>query len=85
MLLTATRFGTLRRSTLSWYRIIRISASSRALDRISRVSAHANKLRKSIIGYEHHPIRNCSLVGIKFSIGTGVSPAAITSPRELNI
>ena len=35
MLLKATRFGDLRRSTLSWCRRTRISASSRALDRNS--------------------------------------------------
>jgi hypothetical protein len=42
MLLKATRFGALRRSTLSWCRRTRISASSRALDRNSLVSAHAS-------------------------------------------
>ena len=43
MLLKATRFGDLRRSTLSWCRRTRISASSRALDRNSLVSAQASK------------------------------------------
>jgi hypothetical protein len=62
MLLKATRFGDLRRSTLSWCRRTRISASSRALDRNSLVSAQASNLKKSIIGNEHRAIRDCSLV-----------------------
>jgi hypothetical protein len=63
MLLRATRFGALRCSTLSWCRRTRISASSRVLDWNSLVSAHASNLRKSIIGNEHRPIRDCSLAG----------------------
>jgi len=50
-------------TTLSWCRRTGISASSRALDRNSLVSAHASKLRKSIIGNEHRPIRGYSLAG----------------------
>jgi hypothetical protein len=61
MLLKATRFGDLRRSTLSWCRRTRISASNRALDRNSLVSAQASNLKKSIIGNEHCAIRDCSL------------------------
>jgi hypothetical protein len=45
MLLKATRFGDLRRSTLSWCRRTRISASSRALDRNNLVSAQASNLK----------------------------------------
>jgi hypothetical protein len=61
MLLKAIRFDALRRSTLSWCRRTRISASNRALDRNSMVSAHASNLRKLVVGTEHRPIRGCSL------------------------
>lgn len=46
MLLKAIRFGALRRSTLSWCRRTRISASNRALDRNSLVSAQTSNLKK---------------------------------------
>jgi hypothetical protein len=46
MQLKAIRFGALRRSTLSWCRRTGISASNRALDRNSLVSAQTSNLRK---------------------------------------
>jgi hypothetical protein len=46
MLLKAIRFGALRRSTLIWCQRTRISASNRALDRNSLVSAQTSNLRK---------------------------------------
>ncbi len=57
MLLNAGLFGDFRLSTLICWRSTRISASSRALDRNSPVSAHPSSKRKSIIVHEHHPIR----------------------------
>ncbi len=57
MLLNASLFGDFRLSTLICWRSIRISASSRPLDRNSPVSAHPSSKRRSIIGHEHHPIR----------------------------
>ncbi len=57
MLLNARLFGDFGLSTLICWRSTRISASSRALDRNSPVSAHPSSKRKSIIVHEHHPIR----------------------------
>src|SRR5262249_13424025 len=81
MPLNATLFGDLRRSTLSWWRRARISASSRALDRNSLVSAHASSVRKSIIGNEHHPIRHLLASRMKFPVGTAPSWQAKRSNR----
>ena len=67
------RFGDLRLSTLICWRRTRISASSRALDRNSLISAHAIKMRKSIIGYQHHPIRRMIASQIEFPVETPVS------------
>jgi len=52
MLLNAGLFGDFRLSTLICWRSTRISASSRALDRNSPVSAHPSSKRKSIIVHE---------------------------------
>jgi len=49
MLLRPTRYGDLRRSTLSWWRSTRISASNAARDRNSRVNAHQINLQRSLI------------------------------------
>jgi hypothetical protein len=57
MLLNTGLFGDFRLSTLICWRSTRISASSRALDRNSPVSANPSSKRKSIIVHEHHPIR----------------------------
>jgi hypothetical protein len=57
MLLNTGLFGDFRLSTLICWRSTRMSASSRALDRNSPVSAHPSSKRKSIIVHEHHPIR----------------------------
>jgi hypothetical protein len=48
-LLKATRFGNLRRSTLSWCRRTRISASNAARDRNSPIKAHQISLQMSLI------------------------------------
>jgi len=52
MLLNAGLFGDFGLSTLICWRSTRISASSRALDRNSPVSAHPSSKRKSIIVHE---------------------------------
>jgi hypothetical protein len=57
MLLKATRFGDLRRSTLSWCRRTRISASNAVRDRNSPIKAHQINLQRSLIGSEYQPIR----------------------------
>ncbi len=49
MALNATRFGALRRSTLSWCRSTRISACNAARDRNSPTTAHQINLQKSPI------------------------------------
>src|SRR5712692_5811565 len=49
MLLRATRFGDLRRTTLSWCRSTRISASNAARDRNSPIKAHQISLKRSLI------------------------------------
>ena len=46
-MLKASRFGAFRRSTLSWWRSIRISASSEARDRKSPMTAHQINLNMS--------------------------------------
>jgi hypothetical protein len=56
-LLKANRFGDLRRSTLSWCRRTRISASNAARDRNSPIKAHQINLQRSLIGSEYQPIR----------------------------
>jgi hypothetical protein len=53
----ANRFGELRRSTLSWCRRTRISASNAARDRNSQIKAHQINLQRSLIGSEYRPIR----------------------------
>jgi hypothetical protein len=58
MLLKAIRFGALRRSTLSWCRRTRISASNRALDRNSLVSAQPHG-KKVLNAYFSTPIVLC--------------------------
>src|SRR6266513_3039128 len=57
MLLKATRFGDLRRSTLSWCRRTRISASNAGRDRNSPIKAHQINLQRSLIESEYQPIR----------------------------
>jgi hypothetical protein len=57
MLLNANRLGDLRRSTLSWCRRTRISASNAARDRNSPIRAHQINLQRSLIGSEYQPIR----------------------------
>jgi hypothetical protein len=57
MLLKANRFGDLRRSTLSWCRRTRISASKAARGRNSPIKAHQINLQRSLIGSEYQPIR----------------------------
>jgi putative SOS response-associated peptidase YedK len=49
MLLRATRFGDLRRRTLSWCRSTRTSASNAARDRNSPIKAHQINLQRSPI------------------------------------
>jgi hypothetical protein len=56
-LLKANRFGDLRRSTLSWCRRTRISASNAARGRNSPTKAHQINLQRSLIGSEYRPIR----------------------------
>jgi DNA invertase Pin-like site-specific DNA recombinase len=56
----ANRFGDLRRSTLSWCRRTRISASNAARDLNSRIKAHQINLQRSLIGSEYQPIRSRS-------------------------
>jgi hypothetical protein len=53
----ANRFGDLRRSTLSWCRRTRISASNSARDRNTPIKAHQINLQRSLIGSEYRPIR----------------------------
>src|SRR6266446_7235617 len=53
----ATRFGDLRRSTLSWCRRTRISASNAARGRNSPIKAYQINLQRSLIGREYQPIR----------------------------
>src|SRR5260370_42219293 len=57
MLLKANRFGDLRRSTLSWCRRTRISASYAARGRNSPMKARQINPQRSLIGSEYHPIR----------------------------
>src|SRR5262249_5703587 len=54
------RFGDLRRSTLSWCRRTRISASSAARDLNSPIKANQINLQRSLIGSEYQPIRSRS-------------------------
>jgi len=49
-LLKASRFGDFRRSTLSWWRSVRVSASSEALDRNNPMTAHQISLSVSPMG-----------------------------------
>ncbi len=56
----ANRFGELRRSTLSWCRGTRISASNAARDRNSPIKAHQINVQRSLIGSEYQPIRGRS-------------------------
>jgi hypothetical protein len=51
------RFGHLRRSTLSWCRRTRTSASNAALGRNTPIKAHQINLQTSLIGREYQPIR----------------------------
>src|ERR1700730_6923270 len=53
----ANRFGDLRRSTLSWCRRTRISASNATRDRNSPIKAHQINLQRSRIESEYQPIR----------------------------
>jgi hypothetical protein len=46
-----------RRSTLSWCRRTRISASKAARDRNSPIKAHQINLQRSLIGCKYQPIR----------------------------
>jgi hypothetical protein len=57
MLPNVNRFGDLRRSTLSWCRRTRISASNLARDRNSPIKTHQINLQRSLIGSEYQPIR----------------------------
>ena len=56
----ANRFGDLRRSTLSWCRRTRISASNAARDLNRPIKAHQINLQRSPIGSEYQPIRGRS-------------------------
>src|SRR5262249_51933363 len=60
MLPNANRFGDLRRSTLSWCRRTRISASNAARDLNRPIKAHQINLQRSPIGSEYQPIRGRS-------------------------
>src|SRR5262249_32165291 len=60
MLPNANRFGDLRRSTLSWCRRTRISASNAARDLNSPIKAHQINLQRSLIGSKYQPIRSRS-------------------------
>ena len=57
MLEKTKRPGDLRRSTFSWCRSTRISASRAARERKSPTNAHQMSLQRSIIAREHQPIR----------------------------
>jgi len=57
MLPNANRFRDLRRSTLSWCRRTRVSASNAARDRNSPIKAHQINPQRSLIGNEYQPIR----------------------------
>ena len=58
--------GDFRRSTFSWCRSTRISASSSVRDRKSRAKAHQISLQRSIIAREHQPIRAGLPAGLSF-------------------
>jgi hypothetical protein len=62
----AKRPGDLRRSTFSWCRSTRISASRAARDRKSPTNAHQISLQRSTIGREHQPIRAGLPAGLGF-------------------
>jgi len=66
MLEKAKRPGDLRRSTFSWCRSTRISASSSARDRKSLAKVHQISLQRSIIAREHQPIRAGLPAGLGF-------------------
>ena len=53
-LLKATRFGDLRRSTLSWCRRIRISVCNAARDRNSPTTAHRINLQRSPMAIDYY-------------------------------
>ena len=53
----AIRFGDLRRSTFSWCRRTRTSASNAARGRNSPIKAYQINLQRSLIGREYQPIR----------------------------
>jgi hypothetical protein len=73
-LLKVSRFGDFRRSTLSWWRSVRISASSEALDRNSPITAHQISLSMSLMDNASSDSR-LSASRIEFTVGTGVSVA----------
>jgi hypothetical protein len=60
----------LRLSTLICWRKTKISASRRALDWSSPMSAPQNNLSSWTIGQQHHPIRTASPAIMEFSTGT---------------
>ena len=78
----ANRFGDLRRSTLSWCRRTRISASNAARDRNSPIQAHQINLQKSLIASEYQPIRGR---GQPFSVCGRDTGRRSTRPGEADI
>jgi hypothetical protein len=70
-LLKASRFGDFLRSTLTWWRSVKISASSEALDRNSPMTAHQISLRMSPIEEQHGPIRGYTPAGSSLRYGQG--------------
>ena len=71
----ASRFGDFLRSTLSWYRSVKISASSETLDRNSPMTAHQISLSISPIGASIAHLRLYAS-GIEFAVGTTVEISA---------
>jgi hypothetical protein len=69
MLLKDSRVGALRRSTLSWCRRTRISASNAARDRNSPIKAHQIKLQRSLIGSKYQPTRRrwSAVFGLRYA------------------
>ena len=59
---------------------VELTASSRALDRNSLVSAYASNMRKSIIGHEYHPIRCLLARRMGFPVGTPRSRRGLACP-----
>src|SRR5262245_56687215 len=71
MLPSVTRLGDLRRNTLSWCRITRISACSAIRDRTRPTTAHQIKLHKSLIATILSADSQAIVTRVGFAVGTG--------------